>query len=427
MPSAPCIALVDCNSFYVSCERVFNPNLEGKPVVVLSNNDGCIVARSPEAKALGIPMGAPYHKYKAVLQNAGAIALSSNYELYGDLSHRVYDVLFASVPEVEIYSIDECFLDLSGFTHLGTDGLMEFCAKLREKVFRWTGIPTGIGIASTKVLSKAANRVAKKSVSGVAELLTDELRDRHLANLEIEDIWGINKRLGMRLRSHGITTAAQLRDANESLIKQIMGIVGVRIMYELRGLSCLPLEAIAPPQKNMMCSRSFGQPVITLEHMHEAIAHHAARAAAKLRHRGLRVSVLGVFLTTNRFKPNDTQYSNSISVSLPTATNSSQVLIRFAKLCMTSIFRDGFSYKKCGVSLNDLSSVDAVQLDFLAPAVDMHSEKLMEVIDLLNRRYGSGTIRFASEGIRQDWKMRSDLRSPRYTTRWDELLVVKAN
>lgn len=415
MPSAPCIALVDCNSFYVSCERLFNPNLEGKPVVVLSNNDGCIVARSPEVKALGIPMGAPYHKYKAVLQNAGAIALSSNYELYGDLSHRVYDVLFASVPEVEIYSIDECFLDLSGFTHLGTDGLMEFCAKLREKVLRWTGIPTGIGIASTKVLSKAANRVAKKSVSGVAELLTDELRDCLLANLPVEDIWGINRRLGVRLRSQGIATAAQLRDANKSLIKQIMGIVGVRIMYELGGLSCLPLEAIAPPQKNMICSRSFGMPVITLAQMHEAIAHHAARAAAKLRHRKL------------RFKPNDPQYSNSVTVSLPTATNSSQILIRYAKFCMSSLFREGFSYKKCGVSLNDLSSVNAVQLDFLAPAVDMHDEKLMEVIDLLNRRYGSGTIRFASEGIRQDWKMRSDMRSPRYTTRWDELLVVKAN
>jgi DNA polymerase V len=298
---------------------------------------------------------------------------------------------------------------------------------LREKVLRWTGIPTGIGIASTKVLSKAANRVAKKSVSGVAELLTDELRDRHLANLEIEDIWGINKRLGMRLRSHGITTAAQLRDANESLIKQIMGIVGVRIMYELRGLSCLPLEAIAPPQKNMICSRSFGKPVITLAQMHEAIAHHAARAAAKLRHRKLRTSVLGVFLTTNRFKPNDPQYSNSVTVSLPTATNSSQILIRYAKFCMSSLFREGFSYKKCGVSLNDLSSVDAVQLDFLAPAVDCHDEQLMSVIDSLNRRYGTGTIRFASEGMRQDWKMRTDLRSPRYTTRWDELLVVKAN
>jgi DNA polymerase V len=406
---------------------VFNPSLEGKPVVVLSNNDGCIVARSPEAKALGIPMGAPYHKHKHQLQNAGAIALSSNYELYGDMSHRVYGVLYESAPEVEIYSIDECFLDLSGFAHLGTDGLMEFCLRLREKVLKYTGIPTGIGIASTKVLSKAANRVAKKSASGVAELITDELRDRVLNNLEIEDIWGINRRLGVRLRSHGITTAAQLRDANESLIKQIMGIVGVRIMYELRGLSCLPLEAIAPPQKNMMCSRSFGQPVNTLGQMHEAIAHHAARAAAKLRQRKLRASVLGVFLTTNRFKPNDTQYSNSISVSLPTATNSSQVLIRYAKLCMTNIFRDGFSYKKCGVSLNDLSSVNAVQLDLLSPAVDRHDEKLMSVIDDLNRRYGSGTIRFACEGIRQEWKMRSDLRSPRYTTRWDELLVVKAN
>ena len=364
-------------------------------------------------------------KYKNQLQNAGAIALSSNYELYGDLSHRVYDVLFASVPEVEIYSIDECFLDLSGFAHLGTDGMMEFCAKLREKVLKWTGIPTGIGIATTKVLSKVANRVAKKSVSGVAELLTDELRDRVLSNLEIEDIWGINRRLGVRLRSHSIATAAQLRDANESLIKQIMGIVGVRIVHELRGLSCLPLEAIAPPQKNMICSRSFGQPLTSLAQMHEAIAHHAARAAAKLRHRKLRTSVLGVFLTTNRFKPNDPQYSNSISMSLPTATNSSQILIQYAKLCMTSIFRDGFSYKKCGVSLNDLSSVDAVQLDLLSPAVEPSDEKLMEVIDSLNRRYGSGTIRFASEGMRQDWKMRSDLRSPRFTTNWDELLVVK--
>jgi DNA polymerase V len=420
-------ALVDCNCFYVSCERVFDPSLDGKPVVVLSNNDGCIVARSTEAKALGIPMGAPYHKYKHQLHEAGAIALSSNYELYGDISHRVYDVLFASVPEVEIYSIDECFLDLTGFAHLGTDGLMEFCVKLREKVLRWTGIPTGIGIASTKVLSKVANRVAKKSVSGVSELLTDELRDLVLSNLEIEDIWGINKRLGVRLRSHGITTAAQLRDAPELLIKQIMGIVGVRIMHELRGLSCLPLEAIAPPQKHMICSRSFGQPLTTLAQMHEAIAHHAARGASKLRHRKLRASVLGVFLTTNRFKPNELQYSNSVTVSLPTATNSSQILIQYAKLCMSSLFREGFSYKKCGVSLNDLSSVEAVQLDLLSPAVDSLDERLMSVIDTLNRRYGSGTIRLASEGIRQDWKMRSDLRSPRYTSCWDELLMVKAN
>jgi len=420
-------ALVDCNCFYVSCERVFDPSLEGKPVVVLSNNDGCIVARSPEAKALGIPMGAPFYKYKHQLQNAGAIALSSNYELYGDMSHRVYQVLLASVPEVEIYSIDECFLDLSGFVHLGTDGLMDFCMRLRQKVLKYTGIPTGIGIAKTKVLSKAANHVAKKSVSGVAELITDELRDRLLANLAVEDIWGINRRLGLKLRSHGITTAAQLSDANESLIKQIMGIVGVRIMHELRGISCLPLEAIAPPQKHMVCSRSFGQSVTTLEQMHEAISYHAARAAAKLRHRGLRASVLGAFLTTNRFKPNELQYSNSISVSLPTATNSSQVLIQYAKLCMTSIFREGFSYKKCGVSLHDLSSIDAVQLDLLSTAVDVHDERLMEVIDLLNSRYGSGTIRFASEGMRQEWKMKTDMRSPRYTTRWDELLVVKAN
>lgn len=419
-------ALVDCNCFYVSCERVFNPSLEGKPVVVLSNNDGCIVARSPEVKALNIPMGVAYHKYKTELSRAGAAVLSSNYELYSDMSHRVYQVLYNSVPDVEIYSIDECFLDLSGFVHLGTDGLMEFCIELRAKILRWTGIPTGIGIATTKTLSKIANRVAKKLVIGVAEVLTDDVRDRLLHNLPIEDIWGINKRLGIRLRSHGISTASELRDAEESLIKQIMGIVGVRIMYELRGLSCLPLEAIAPPQKNMICSRSFGKPCTTLVQMHEAIAHHAARAAAKLRHRGLRASVVGVFITTNRFKPNDSQYSNSATVSLPTATNSTQTMIQFAKLCMSSIFRDGFSYKKCGVMLNDLSSVDAVQLDLLSLAVNSHDEKLMSVIDALNKRYGSGTIRFASEGMRQEWKMRSDMRSPRYTTNWNELPIVKA-
>jgi len=194
-------------------------------------------------------MGAPYHKYKTELSRAGAAVLSSNYELYGDISHRIYQVLYDSVPDVEIYSIDECFLDLSGFAHLGTDGLMEFCIELRAKILQWTGIPTGIGIASTKTLSKIANKVAKKSTSGVAELLTDDLRGRLLHNLPIEDIWGINKRLGIRLRSHGISTASQLRDAEESLVKQVMGVVGVRIMYELRGLSCLPLEAIAPPQK----------------------------------------------------------------------------------------------------------------------------------------------------------------------------------
>ena len=419
-------ALVDCNCFYVSCERVFDPSLEGKPVVVLSNNDGCIVARSPETKALNIPMGAPYHKYKTELSRAGAAVLSSNYELYGDISHRIYQVLYDSVPDVEIYSIDECFLDLSGFAHLGTDGLMEFCIELRAKILQWTGIPTGIGIASTKTLSKIANKVAKKSTSGVAELLTDDLRGRLLHNLPIEDIWGINKRLGIRLRSHGISTASQLRDAEESLVKQVMGVVGVRIMYELRGLSCLPLEAIAPPQKNMICSRSFGKPCTTLDQMHQAIAHHVSRAAAKLRHRGLRTAVLGVFITTNRFKPNELQYSNSVTVSLPTATNSTQVMIRFAKLCMSCIFREGFSYKKCGVILNDLSSVDAVQLDLLSIAVDRHDERLMSVIDSLNKRYGSGTVRFASEGMRQEWKMRSDMRSPRYTTNWNELPVVRA-
>ncbi|WP_072143621.1 Y-family DNA polymerase [Pseudanabaena sp. 'Roaring Creek'] len=419
-------ALVDCNCFYVSCERVFNPSLEGKPVVVLSNNDGCVVARSNEAKAIGIPMGVPYFKCKSLLQGAGGIALSSNYELYGDLSHRVYEVLFDSVPDVEVYSIDECFLGMSGFAHLGPDGLMEFCSSLRARILKLTGIPTGIGIAPTKVLSKAANRVAKKSEIGVAALITHEIRDRTLAKLEVEDIWGINKRLGARLRSNGIVTAAHLRDANESLIKQIMGIIGVRIMHELRGLSCLPLLAIAPPQKNMVCSRSFGQPVTTLEQMHEAIAFHAARAAAKLRHRGLRASVIGAFLTTNRFKSIEPQYSNSATITLPTATNSTRHFIQYAKLCISAIFKDGYNYKKCGVSINELSSVNTVQLDLLSVAVNHRDEKLMSVIDDLNRRYGIGTVRFASEGIGRPWKTRSDMRSPRYTSCWDELMVVSA-
>ncbi|CAN1212557.1 DNA polymerase V [Tumidithrix helvetica PCC 7403] len=419
-------ALVDCNCFYVSCERVFNPALEGKPVVVLSNNDGCIVARSPEVKALGIPMGAPYHKHKAALERGGAIVLSSNYELYGDLSHRVYQVLCDSVPEVEIYSVDECFLDLSGFSHWETERLMEFCTELRAKILQWTGIPTGIGIAATKTLAKAASIVAKKSPSGVAELLTPAIRERVLTNLEIEDIWGINRRLGFRLRSHGIGTAKQLRDAREPLVKQIFGIVGVRIAHELQGLSCLPIEAIAPPQKNMICSRSFGTPATTLEHLHEAIAYHAARAAAKLRHKGLKASVLGVFISTNRFKPTDEQYSNSVTVSLPTAINSTQVMIRFAKQCMTNIFQDGFSYKKCGVILSELSAAESVQLDLLSNAVDPRDEKLMAAMDSLNARFGTGAIKFASEGLQKPWAMKRDMSSPRYTSRWDELPIVRA-
>lgn len=405
------IALVDCNNYYVSCERVFNPQLRGRPVVVLSNNDGCIVARSNEVKALGIKMGAPIHQVYNLVKAHGIEVYSSNYMLYGDLSRRVVLALEQFTPDVEVYSIDEAFLALSG-------AVQETAQALRLTVGQWTGIPVSVGVASTKVLAKVANHLAKHG-EGVYVL---EEPAPVLAELPVEEVWGIGRRLGLRLRRYGIETALQLRDCELGWIRQELGVVGVRLVQELRGISCLPLELCPAPRKSCCVSRSFGQPVEDVAGLKEAVATYAARAAFKLRRDGLRAGVMTVFIHTNRFAMQEPQYSNSVTLQLPQQTNDSISLIGAALEAVEGLYRAGYRYKKAGVLLMELCPDSLVQRDlFSDPCRQERRGALMRVIDGLNSRYGSGTLFYAAEGIGKVWQMRASRRSPCYTTRWEDL------
>jgi DNA polymerase V len=314
----PPIALVDCNNFYASCERVFQPDLRGRPVVVLSNNDGCVIARSNEAKALGIPMGAPWHLHKEQFARSGVVVRSSNYTLYGDMSARVMRVLADFSPELEIYSIDEAFLGLAGFEHC----LEAHARTLRATVLQWTGIPVSVGIAPTKTLAKAANRMAKKDPAsgGIAILLTPEAQEAALGRMELTDLWGVARRMAARMALVGITTPLQLRDADPRFVREQFSVVAERMVYELRGLPCIALEEVTPDRKSIVASRSFGRPVTTIEDMQEAVATYTARAAEKMRRQRLATARLSVFVETNTFRPDDPQHCASRGIELPVAT-----------------------------------------------------------------------------------------------------------
>ncbi|MGB3514986.1 MAG: Y-family DNA polymerase [Elainellaceae cyanobacterium] len=409
------IALVDANNFYVSCERVFDPRLRDKPVVVLSNNDGCVVARSNEVKALGIPMGAPVFKLRSQIRDHNIQVYSSNYTLYGDLSRRVMQTLEQFTPEVEVYSIDEAFLGLSG----DVEAIAE---QLQQTVQQWTGIPVSVGVAPTKTLAKVANHIAKKS-TGVCVL---DAPSMVLADLPVGEIWGIGHRLSDRLHRQGIATALQLRDVELSWIRQQMGIVGVRLVQELRGIPCLPLELCPAPRKSCCVSRSFGRPVTAIAELKEAVATYAARAAAKVRRDELKAGVVTVFITTNRFKPNDPQYFNSAVVQLPQPTNDTFTLVQAALRAVEGLYRLGYEYKKAGVLLTELSPASVVQTNLFNDLAQQEKRgALMRTVDGLNRQFGAGTVFCAAEGIEKGWGMRSGLRSPGFTTRWGELPVVE--
>ena len=410
------IALVDCNNFYVSCERVFNPRLEGKPVVVLSNNDGCVVARSNEVKALGVSMGTPLFKLRPLIQQHGIQVFSSNYALYGDLSRRVMEVLGMFTPEVEVYSIDEAFLCLTGLS-------CEIVAHhLRLMVKQWTGIPVSVGVATTKTLAKIANHQAKRQ-GGVC-VLSDPAPV--LAQLPVSDVWGIGRRRTQRLEAQGITTALHLREVDLALIRQLLGIVGVRTVLELRGVACLPLELCPPPRKSCCVSRGFGRPVESLAELKEAIACYGARAAAKLRRDGRVAQTMQVFITTNRFRPQEPQYANSETLVLPYPANDTPTLVRAALGATERLYRPGYEYHKAGVVLLDLSDSAIAQGSlFLDEDRRERAGRLMEAVDSLNQRFGAGTVRWAAEGWQQGWQMRAEWRSPRFTTRWDELVVAR--
>ena len=416
------LALVDCNNFYASCERVFQPELRGKPVVVLSNNDGCVIARSNEAKALGIEMGAPWHLHKAAFAEAGVVVRSSNYTLYGQMSARVMSILAEFTPELEVYSIDEAFLDLQGFD----DRVEAHARDLRATVLRWTGIPVSVGIAPTKTLAKVANRMAKKDPAchGVALLMTAATQEAALARMELTDLWGVARRTAEKLQAIGITTPLQLRQADPRFVRERFSVVLERTVYELRGLPCIALEEVTPNRKSIMASRSFGRPVTTATEMAEAVATYTARAAEKMRRQSLATANLTIFVHTDRFRPDDPQHNASQGVQLPVATADTGKLTSAALRGLSAIWRGGFSYKKAGIMFLDLVPATDVQSGLFDQPDTPASRRLMAVVDQLNARYGRDTISYARSGRQRDWKLRSEHLSPRYTTRWEELLRV---
>ncbi|MCE5251066.1 Y-family DNA polymerase [bacterium] len=418
----PMVALVDCNNFYVSCERVFNPKLEGRPVVVLSNNDGCVVARSNEAKALGIPAGVAAFKIGDLIKSGTVHALSSNYALYGDMSHRIMETLAQFTPEIEVYSIDEAFLNLTGFDP-GT--VTDYARTIRATVRRWTGVPVSIGVAETKTLAKIANRFAKKSPKsgGVVNLTASPHQERALALTGVGDVWGVGRQYAKFLIRNGVVTALDLRDATDVWVKKHMGIVGLRTVKELRGTPCLSLEQCPPEKKEMCVSRSFGQPVKTRAAMHEAIATYTTRAAEKLRKQRFAAGALMVFMMTNRFR-DDPQYANSTVVELPVPTDSTHELIRYALHGTNAIFREGYRFNKAGVILTGLVPRGEIQTDLFCTVDHVGARRLMDALDRVNTRMGPGTLKYAAVGLNQDWQTKFKRRSPRYTTRWDELPVV---
>ena len=412
-------ALVDCNNFYVSCERVFNPAIRSRPVVVLSNNDGCIVSRSGEAKALGIGMGVPAFEVSDLMDKEGVQALSSNYTLYADISGRVMGILSYFTPYIEIYSIDEAFLNLSGMDCC----LTNYGHRIRQRIKKWTGIPVSIGMAETKTLAKLANRIAKKteSADGVMDL-TDYLRlSDILAQTGVEHIWGIGYRTALKLKRAGIRDALALKDADISWIRKKFGVVGIRTVYELRNMSCYPLEENPPLRKSVAVSRSFGEPIETLEQLRETSACFASRAGEKLRREGLAASVMTVFVMTSRFIRN--RYFNSHTVEFPTPTNSTVELICNAAGCIRKLYRKGCMFKKCGILLGGIVDERHIQGNLFDQVDRAKHRRLMYAVDAVNSRSAS-PLRWAAEGLKQSWQVKFRKRSARYTTRWDELVKV---
>ena len=417
------IALIDCNSFYASCERIFNPKLLGKPIVVLSNNDGCIITRSAEAKALGIKMGEPYFKAKKIIEKNNVKVFSSNYSLYGDISQRVMEILLGFSPEVEIYSIDEAFLNFKGFKN---HELLTYCKHIRQTIKQWVGIPVSIGVGSTKTLSKIANHLAKKEADyeGICILKGDEEIEEALNRIEIGDVWGIGRRLSKFLRNYEVRTAKQFAFLDRRWIRKNMGVVGEKIQLELCGVSCLDLELLPSSKKSCCVSRSFSRPIEKIEELQESIANYGSRVAEKIREEGLIAQSMSIFVLTNHFNKKEKQYSSSIKLQLDYPTSDSKLIVKRAVEGIKRIYKEGYRYKKAGIILYELHSSSSVRglLDYDKPRTD----SLMRSLDEINYRYGSATLRLAAEGIRRSWHMRREKVSPCYTTSFDQLMIVKS-
>ena len=417
----PVFALVDCNNFYASCEKLFRPDLKDTPVVVLSNNDGCVVARSREAKLLGIKMGVPVFQIKSEMLRHGILAFSSNYALYTDLSSRVMRTLEEMAPRVEVYSIDEAFLDLTGIESVLS--LVEFGQQVRERIGHWIGITVCVGIAPTKTLAKLANHAAKKypATQGVVDLTNPDRQRRLLALVPVDDVWGVGKRLSKRLNALGITTALDLANASPRAIREQFSVVLERTVRELNGESCIELEEIPPTKKQIVCSRSFGVKVTQFELLREAVCEYATRATEKLRKEQQQAKVLTVFIRTSPFKDNEPQYSNSASGELLIPSCDTRDFIELANHLLKRIWKDGFRYAKAGVMLSDFYDPGMFQPGlFDDVSTRSNSQQLMSVLDTINQS-GAGKVFFAGQGTKKDWSMKREHLSPAYTTRWDQL------
>ena len=429
----PVFALVDCNNFYASCEKLFDPKLKDRPVVVLSNNDGCVVARSAEVKALGIPMGVPWFQIQAEARRYGIVAFSSNYALYADMSNRVVEVLSDFSPNLEVYSIDESFLDLSGMS-LRAESLAAYGVEIRQRVADWLGLAVCVGIAPTKTLAKLANHCAKKGLAGADGVcdfttLNSGALSHLFARIEVGEVWGVGRQIKARLAAMGIQTVRQLRDADAETIRARFSVVLERTVCELRGESCLDLQEVVPDKQQIMSSRSFGTLVYERADLEEAVASYIAKAAEKLRAQDSLAGGVQVYIRTNVFKPEVPQYQKGVTVPLPEATADTRVLTQWAIRILRRIYRPGFGYHKAGVMLLDLVPAAKRQLalfDSQGGAGDARSGKLMAVLDDINQRYGRQSLRLAAEGVERSWQMRRGNLSPGYTTSWDGLPVARA-
>ncbi len=430
------IALIDCNNFYVSCERIFNPKLEGKPVVVLSNNDGCIVARSDEVKALNIPMGAPYFKYKQALLNGKATVFSSNYSLYGDISQRMMQILNQFTNNLEVYSIDEAFIDLS---HIPENDLESFAKEIQATIKQNLGIPVSIGIAVTKTLAKAANEFAKKEFrnskknlqpskyNGVAVILKNDEVNRLdiLSKVAVEDVWGVGRKYSKLLLENNIATALQLSTTNIDWVNKNMTIQGSKLVRELNGITCLNVESLESPKKSIVSSRSFGKTITTLKELQQPIASFASTVSEKLRKQKSCAAYVSVFILTSRFKNSEQKYFGSQGIYIENATNFTSDIVKVCLELLQKIYINGYQYKKAGVMVSGLVNQNDVQTSLFGEKnSSLKKDKIMEVIDKINKQYGKNSIKLGVEGFDNNWKGKAEITSNRYTTEWKEILKV---
>ncbi len=415
-------ALVDCNNFYASCEKLFFPSLEGKPVVVLSNNDGCVIARSEEAKAVGIKMGVPVFEIPEIIKQNNVHVFSTNYALYGDISQRVMNTISQMVPEIEIYSIDEAFIDLS---FIPEEELESFGIKIKKTVNKWTGMSVSVGIGPTKTLAKVANHLAKddKKLNGVLSLVNPKIKEEILKAVKVESIWGVGDKFAQFFRRSSLDSAFDLLFADEYRIREKLGVVGQRIVLELRGTECYPLNENPETKKEICTSRSFGHPIETYDELEQATSNYVAKVAKKLRVGKSLAQSLLIFIMTNKYAKGP-QYVNYKIVKLPVATNQTSELIHYARIALKALFREGYKYKKSGIIVSELVPDKGVQKALWENQDRDKKQKLINTIDKINRQAGIDTVKFAIQGQEENWKMRQHNLSPRYTTQWKDILVV---